>query len=150
MEILNDIRKWLLLEPTITEIVENRIWKYSCRNVNDEIFGVSGLRALVLDVLPGFDNNPGSSQQNGILEAKFYASNSIIDMKKVKDDAEDRCWAFYYIGDKVLNRISRENKQLTNFLILGILRTGQPFLQYDEEQECPFLLVNYEFQYILS
>lgn len=150
MEILNDIRKWLLDETIITDIVGTKIWKYECRLINDKVFGVSGSRALVLNVLPGFDNNPMSSQQNGILEVKFYASNTISVGKKTKDDAEDRCWAFYYIGDKILNRCSRETKQLTDFLILGIFRTGQPFLQWDDEQECPFLLVNYEFIYILS
>jgi len=150
MEILNDIRKWLLLETTITDVVGTKIWKYECRLVDDKTFGLSGSRALVLDVLPGFDNNPMSSQQNGILEARYYASNTISAGKKTKDDAEDRCWDFYYIGDAILNRCSRETKQLTEFLILGIFRTGQPFLQYDEEQECPFLLVNYEFIYIPS
>ena len=150
MEILNDIRKWLLLETTITDVVGTKIWKYECRLVDDKTFGLSGSRALVLDVLPGFDNNPMSSQQNGILEARYYASNTISADKKTKDDAEDRCWDFYYIGDAILNRCSRETKQLTEFLILGIFRTGQPFLQYDEEQECPFLLVNYEFIYIPS
>lgn len=150
MEILNDIRKWLLTETAITDVVGTKIWKYSCRMINNKVFGVSGERALVLDVLPGFDNNPMSSQQNGILEARVYASNTISAGKKTKDDAEDRCWAFYYIGDAILNRTSRETKQLTDFLILGIFRTGQPFLQYDDEQECPFILVNYEFQYIPS
>ncbi len=150
MEILNDIRKWLLTETTIINIAENRIWKYSCRLINNKVFGLSGLRALVLNVLPGFDNNPMSSQQNGILEARFYASNTISEDKKTKDDAEDRCWNFYYIGDAILNRTSRETKQLTNFLILGIFRTGQPILAYDEEQDCPFILVNYEFLYIPS
>ena len=150
MEILNDIRKWLLTETTITDVVGTKIWKYECRLVDDKTFGLSGSRALVLDVLPGFDNNPMSSQQNGILEARYYASNTISAGKKTKDDAEDRCWDFYYIGDAILNRCSRETKQLTDFLILGIFRTGQPFIQYDEEQECPFLLVNYEFIYIPS
>ena len=150
MEILNDIRKWLLTESIITDVVSTRIWKYECRSVNSEIFGISGLKALVINVLPGFDNNPMSSQQNGILETRYYASNTIVDGKKTKDDAEDRCWDFYYIGDKVLNRCSRETKQLTNFLILGIFRNGQPFIRFDEEQGCPYILVNYEFNYLLS
>lgn len=150
MEILNNIRKWLLEEVTITSIVETRIWKYECRTINNEIFGLSGLRALVIDVLPGFNNNPMSSQQNGILETKYYASNTIASGKKTKDDAEDRCWDFYYVGDKILNRCSRETKQLTDFLILGIFRNGQPLKRFDKEQSCPFLMVNYEFQYLLS
>lgn len=150
MEILNDIRIWLLDEETITDIVSTRIWKYSCRTVNDIVFGVSGLRALVLDILPGFDNNPMSSQQNAFLETKFYASNSILESKKTKDDAEDRCWDMYYIIDIVLNRCNRETKNLTDFLLLGIFRNGEPMIQKDEEQDCPFLLCTYEFEYLLS
>lgn len=149
-EIINDIRKWLLTETIITDIVSTRIWKYECRTVNDKIFGISGLRALIIDVIPGFNNNPMSSQQNGILETKFYASNSISLDKKTKDDGEDRCWNMYYIIDGVLNRISRETKSLTDFLILGIFRNGEPFLEFDMEQECPFLLCTYEFEYLLS
>ena len=150
MNILNDIRKWLLTEETITDVVGTRIWKYSCRMVSDKTFGVSGLKALVLDVLPGFNNNPMSSQQNGILEAKFYASNTILVDKKTKDDAEDKCWDFYYIADKILNRCNREIKDLTDFLILGIFRTGEPMIVYDEVQGSPCLLVLYEFIYLLK
>jgi len=150
MEILNDLRSWLLLEETITDIVSTRIWKYECRTVDDEVFGVSGLRALVIDILPGVPNNPMSSQQNAFLETKFYASNSMSEGKKTKDDAEDRCWDMYYTIDEVLNRISRETKSLTDFLILGIFRNDEPSIQLDEEQNCPFLLVTYEFQYIID
>lgn len=151
MEVINDIRIWLLDEETITDIVGTRVWKYECRTVDDEVFGVSGLRALVLDILPGVPNNPMSSQQNAFLETKFYASNSMLEGKKIKDDAEDRCWAMYYvIDDGVLNRISRETKTLTDFLILGIFRNGEPTIQLDEEQSCPFLLVTYEFEYLIS
>lgn len=150
MEILNDLRKWLLEEVAITNIVGTRVWKYECRSISNEIFGLSGLRALIINVLPGFNNNPMSSQQNGILEARYYASNTIANGKKTKDDAEDRCWDMYYVIDKILNRCSRETKQLTDFLILGIFRNGQPLLRFDEEQDCPFLLVNYEFEYLLS
>jgi len=149
-EIINDIRSWLLTETTITDIVSTRIWKYECRMVNDKVFGVSGLRALGLDVLPGFNNNPMSSQQNGILEVKFYASNTISAGKKTKDDAEDRCWDMFYIIDTILNRISRETKSLTDFLVLGIFRNGNPAKRYDEEQECPYLLVTYELEYLLN
>lgn len=150
MEILNDIRVWLLDEETITDIVSTRIWKYECRMIDDEVFGVSGLRALVIDILPGVPNNPMSSQQNAFLETRFYASNSMLEGKKIKDDAEDRCWDMYYTIDAVLNRISRETKSLTDFLILGIFRNGEPAIQLDEEQNCPFLLVTYEFQYIID
>jgi len=150
-EVINDIRIWLLTESTITDLVSTRIWKYSCRTINDEIFGLSGLRALVIDVLPGFSNNPMSSQQNGILEVKYYASNTISDGKKTADDGDDRCWSMYYpIDDKVLNRKSRETKSLTDFLVLGLFRNGEPLLQFDEEQSCPYIVVNYEFEYILK
>ena len=150
-ELINDIRKWLLEESSITDITSTRIWKYECRTISGKIFGVSGARALVIDLLPGFDNNPMSSQQNGILEVRYYASNTISAGKKTKNDAEDRCWDMYYtIDNKVLNRISRETKTLTDFLLLGIFRNGEPLIQLDEEQECPFLIVNYEIQYLLT
>lgn len=151
MEVINDIRDWLLTEETITDIVSTRVWKYSCRTIDDEIFGLSGLRALVIDVLPGFSNNPMSSQQNGILEAKYYASNTISEGKKTVDDAEDRCWGMYYpIDDEVLNRKSRETKSLTDFLILGFFRNGEPGLDFDEVQNCPFIRANYEFEYLIK
>lgn len=151
MEILNDLRTtWFLTEETITDIVSTRVWKYSCRTVDDGVFGVSGLRALVLDILPGFNNNPMSSQHNAILEVKYYASNTISSGKKTKDDAEDRCWDMYYTINPVLNRISRETKTLTDFLVLGIFRNGEPGMRYDEEMNCPYLLVTYEFQYLIS
>jgi len=92
-----------------------------------------------------------SSQQNAILEVKYYASNTVDENGlKIKDDGEDKCWDMYYSIDKVLNRISRKTKDLTDFLLLGIFRSGEPFLDYDEEQECPFIRVNYEFEYILK
>ena len=149
MEILNDIRKWLLLEPTITNVVSTRIWKGEVRAVSDNVFGVSGLKALVIDILPGFRSNPMSSQQNGILQAKYYASNSILAGKKTKDDAEDRCWDMYYIIDPILNRVDRETKTLTDFLVLGIFRNGNPLIQKDVDHDCPFLVVTYEFEYLL-
>lgn len=149
-EIINDIRQWLLTESSITAITSTRVWKYSCRMVNDKVFGVSGLRALVIDILPGVPNNPMSSQQNAFLETKFYASNSISAGKKTKNDGADRCWDMYYTIDKVLNRTSRETKTLTDFLILGIFRNGEPLMQYDEGQECPYIVTTYEFQYLLT
>jgi len=150
MEFINDIRGWFLDEETITDIVSTRVWKYSCRMVSDKVFGVSGLRALVIDILPGVPNNPMSSQQNAFLEVRYYASNSISAGKKTKNDAEDRCWDMFYTIDPVLNRISRETKTLTDFLILGIFRNGEPGIFKDEEQDCPFLLCTYEIEYLLS
>jgi len=149
-EIINDIRSWLLLEEIITDIVSTRIWKYECRMVDDKVFGVSGLKALVLDILPGVPNNPMSSQQNAFVEVKYYASNTIVEGKKTKNDGNDRCWDMYYIIDPVLNRISRKTKTLTDFLLLGIFRNGAPSLLLDEQQECPYIVVLYEFEYLLS
>jgi len=149
-EILNDIREWLLTESSITAIVSTRIWKYECRMVDDEVFGVSGLRALVIDILPGVPDNPMSSQQNAFLEVKHYASNSISDGKKTKDDAEDKCWDMYYTIDEVLNRKSRETKDLTDFLILGLFRNGEPMIDKDEVQDCPYLVTTYELKYLLK
>ena len=149
-EILNDIRKWLLTETTITDVVSTRIWKYEARTISDVILGETGSRALVIDMLPGFDYNPMSSQQDGILEAKNYASNSMSSNKKTADDGMDRCWAMYYVTDAILNRVSREIKELTNFMILGIFRNGNPVEQFDDQHKCPYIVANYEMEYLLS
>ena len=149
VEILNDIRKWLLDESSITDLVSTRIWKYEARTISDVILGETGSRALVIDMLPGFNNNPMSSQQNGILEVNNYASNSISANKKTADDGLDRCWNMYYITDEVLNRVSREIKVLTDFMILGIFRNGEPLEQFDDQQKCPYIVVNYELEYLL-
>ena len=147
--ILNDIRSWLLTETTITNIVGTQIWKYECRTVSDKVFGETGSRALVIDILPGFNNNPMSSQQDAFLEVKNYASDSMSAGKKTKDDGMDRCWNMFYITDAVMNRVSREIKTLTDFMILGIFRNGNPTEQYDEQQKCSYLVATYEFEYLL-
>jgi len=115
MEVINDIRDWLLTEEIIVNLVSTRIWKYSC------------------------------------IEVKYYASNTISEGKKTADDAEDRCWGMYYpIDDEVLNRKSRETKSLTDFLILGFFRNGEPGLDFDEVQNCSFIRANYEFEYLIK
>ena len=150
MEIINDIRSWLLDETIITDIVGTKVWKYECRTISDKVFGLSGSRALVIDLLPGVPNNPMSSQHNGFLEVKCYASNSITEDKKTKNDGEDRCWDMYYTINPVLNRVSRETKSLTDFLILGIFRNGEPTLEFDEIQNCSYVVALYELEYLLS
>jgi hypothetical protein len=148
-DIINDIRSWLAEESTIiAQTTASRVLKYNIEMYNEKIFGVSGLKALIIDVLPGPNSNAFSSQFCGILEVRNYASNSVSNGMKTANDGEDRSWDLFYVTDAILNRKSREIKRLTNFYILGIRRNGEPEIQYDDEQECPFCISMYEFDYL--
>ena len=147
---LIDFRTWLLTQTTITALCTTNIWKYDCRAVNELPFGKSGLTALVIDLLPNIEDNKFSSQQNAILQVKGYAGDTYSAGKKIKDDSEDKCWNFYYVFDEVLNRKDREILTLNNFIILGMARTGSPNIQWDETQECSYILANYDFSYLLK
>ena len=148
--ILTDLYNWIKLQSIITNAVNNNIWKYSCRNVNGLPFGKSNSKALVIDLLPGIVDNQGSSQYNTLLNVKGYASDTITDGKKTIEDSEDKCIDLFYIFDSVLNRKDREIIKLTNFLILGMFRTSEFDLLYDDMQECIYCTVNYDITYLLT